>query len=81
MNHNVNMAILANCMPVIKYGSEGEIVRALQMILAKYGWYAGEPNGVADGETVKGIKLLQIALGLEDDGVWNAVGWAKLFAG
>ena len=81
MNHNVNMAILANCMPVIKYGSEGEIVRALQMILAKYGWFAGEPDGIADGETVKGIKLFQIAYSLDEDGVFGAVCWAKLLIG
>lgn len=78
MNKAANVKTLIEFLPNIKYGSNGKFVECLQTVLKKYGWYAGEIDGNAGPMTVSGIKLLQIALGVGDDGVCGPKTWTKL---
>ena len=73
-----NLETLAGFLPEIKYGSYGWAVMGLQAILKKYGWYTDALDGQAGPNTVKGIKLMQTALGLDPDGIVNKKTWTKL---
>lgn len=71
-------------LPVLKKGSKGEDVKALQILLIGYG-YKMENNGKtygADGSfgaaTEKALKAFQKDNGLKDDGVCGPKTWAKL---
>lgn len=65
-------------LPDIKYGSTGTTVKALQTILKKHGWYTDVIDGYAGPNTVKGIKLMQTALGVTADGLCGQVTWNAL---
>lgn len=78
MDKAYNMKTLIDYLPVIQYGSEGNIVKGLQTILKKYGWYADEIDGHAGPNTVKGIKLLQTATGVYADGICGPKTWGAL---
>lgn len=80
MNKNENIAILIDFLPDIKAGSTGIMVKALQTILKKYGWYSGEIDGHAGPLTVGGIRLLQTALNLSVDGWCGRQTWTKMLS-
>ena len=71
---------IAPYMPVIKYGKTGDMVKALQKVMAKYGWYAGAIDGECGPYTVAGIKNLQTALGVDADGSFGPKSWKALLS-
>lgn len=73
-------ATLAPCMPVIRSGKKGDFVAALQRIMAKYGWYTDAIDGSCGPNTVKGIKLLQQAIGTDPDGSFGPASWKALLS-
>lgn len=80
MDTTFNFSVLAEYLPVIKYGSKGDFVEALQKILQHYGWYSADIDGHAGNATVAGIKLLQTAVGVGTDGICGPKTWGKVFA-
>lgn len=78
MDQENNLSTLAEFLPDIEYGSSGVFVKALQLIMKKYGWYGGSVDGNAGPLTIKGIKLLQTALGVPTDGFVVKETWVKL---
>ena len=80
MDKGINLEALINFLPEIKRGSKNNTVKALQTILAKYGWYSDVIDGTAGPNTVKGIKLMQTALGVDPDGIVGAATWTKLLS-
>ena len=78
MDREYNLRAVIDSLPTIKYGVSGPMVRALQTILAKYGWYADRIDGSAGPNTVAGIKLLQTGLGVYVDGIVGPETWSKL---
>lgn len=78
MNKEKHLTTLISFLPVISKGSTGSIVKALQTIMKAYGWYAGEIDGMAGDMTVKGIKMLQTALGVYVDGVCGKDTWTHI---
>lgn len=73
-------ATLAKYMPVIQRGSKCNMVKALQTIMAKYGWYTDAIDGTCGPNTVRGIKLLQAALGVDQDGAFGPASWKALLS-
>lgn len=73
-------ATLAPYMPVIRSGKKGDMVKALQRIMAKYGWYAGGIDGECGPLTVAGIKTLQTAIGVDPDGSFGPASWKALLS-
>jgi len=69
---------LATYMPTIKEGYKGDLAKALQKIMAKYGWYAGIIDGDVGPYTVGGIKKLQTAIGTYSDGEFGPKSWKAL---
>ena len=69
---------IAKNLPVIRKGSKGNMIKALQTIMKKYGWYAGDIDGSAGQLTDKGIRLLQEALGVDVDGSFGPKSWTAL---
>ena len=64
--------------PVLRRGSTGNAVRRVQKRLTLAGYDAGDVDGIFGSATEAGVKALQRASGLDDDGVvgpltWNAI--------
>ena len=78
MDKTYNIGVLAKYLPGIRSGSTGDIVKALQTIMARYGWYSDIVDGHAGPKTVAGIKLLQTALNVDSDGYFGPISWAAL---
>ena len=78
MDKQANLKTLIQFLPIIKQGSSGEMVKGLQTILKSFGWYVDVIDGHAGPNTVRGIKLLQTALGVNDDGVCGPITWGAL---
>ena len=78
MDKAYNLQTVISFLPVIKYGSTGIMVKALQTILQKYGWYAGQIDGSCGPATIAGIKLMQTALGVAVDGFCGPETWKHL---
>lgn len=57
-------------------GSTGPLVRFLQFVLKRLGFYSEEVNYVFDETTERAVAALQSALGLYDDGVVGPRSWA-----
>ncbi len=70
-------------LPVLKNGSEGCAVIALQLLLEVYGFSVG-PCGV-DGEfgpdTEKALRTMQSVLGIQEDGKTGSKTWNRLLLG
>ena len=81
MDKEAHIRTLIKFLPEIKKGSKCNTVKALQSILQKYGWYKDEIDGIAGPNTVRGIELLQIALGVDTNGVVDQACWEKLLLG
>ena len=69
---------LADYLPVIRSGVKDKMVKALQTIMQKYGWYDDSIDGSCGPNTVKGIKLMQTALGVDADGSFGPKSWRAL---
>lgn len=80
MDKAFNMKTLAGYLPVVRNGVEDNIVKGLQLIMQKYGWYAGLIDGSCGPVTVAGIKNLQTALGVEVDGSFGPKSWTALLS-
>ena len=64
--------------PVLRRGSNGNAVRRVQKRMTLAGYDAGDVDGIFGAATEAGVKALQRASGLDDDGVvgaqtWNAI--------
>lgn len=80
MDKAQNIKMLIEFLPDVKNGSKGEIVKGIQTIMKKYGWYGDVIDGYAGPNTVAGIKLLQTALGVAADGWCGKVTWTALLS-
>ena len=78
MDKAFNLKTLVKYLPTIQNGSKGDMVKALQEIMAKYGWYGDAIDGQAGPNTVKGIKLMQTAIGTYVDGIAGPMTWTGL---
>jgi len=78
MDKKQNVKTIIDFLPTIKYGSNGSMVRALQTIMQKYGWYNDRIDGNAGPNTIAGVKLLQTALGVYVDGMVGPLTWTAL---
>ena len=65
---------------VLKSGSKGEAVRAVQQRLKDLGYYAGEIDGQYGPATKTAVYRFQNAHGLSADSVVGQVTWDRLFA-
>ena len=65
-------------LPVLKNGSSGEPVRALQMLLNCNGYSSGSVDGDFGPNTEKAVKAFQKAKGLEADGIVGKDTWTTL---
>ena len=81
MDKAYNIKTLVEFLPDVKYGSTGQTVKALQTILAKYGWYTDAIDGSCGPNTTRGNKLMQTALGLTVDGWVGQYTWSALLIG
>ena len=67
--------------PVVKLGSTGEDVTALQQRLNALGYDAGTANGSFGAQTQTAVESFQKAKNLAADGVVGATTWAALATG
>jgi peptidoglycan hydrolase-like protein with peptidoglycan-binding domain len=67
-------------LPVLKKGSEGNSVKALQILLIGYGYSCGRYGADGDfgDDTEKAVRAFQADRGLEVDGVVGPDTWAEL---
>lgn len=67
-------------LPVLKKGTKGDTVKALQILLIGYGYSCGSygVDGSFGGATEKAVKTFQETNGLEVDGKVGPQTWAKL---
>lgn len=64
--------------PLVREGSEGEIIRELQSVLQLLGYFSGEVNGTFDDATKKAVIRFQTAATLEADGIVGPQTWRSL---
>ena len=62
----------------LKYGSKGESVKALQILLNGYGCSCGEVDGDFGSKTLAAVKQFQRKNGLDVDGIVGANTWKAL---
>ena len=67
-------------LPVLEMGSDGESVKALQILLNGLGYSCGKADGIFGEKTLAAVKQFQKENGLDDDGVVGALTWAALLA-
>lgn len=67
-------------LPVLKKGSKGDSVKALQILLKGYGYSLGKwgVDSSFGGDTENAVEAFQKANGLDADGVVGPLTWAKL---
>lgn len=65
-------------LPILKLGSTGNSVKALQILLTSYGYSTNGIDGDFGNNTLKALKNFQKANGLDDDGSCGPLTWAKL---
>ena len=65
----VGMMSLSTALAEVKYGSQGDEVKQLQMKLYNMGFMDEKPDGVFGAKTQAGVKALQRYLGAEETGV------------
>lgn len=63
---------------VLKKGSRGDNVKALQILLNGYGFNCGKADGVFGINTQNAVLKFQKANGLDDDGIVGEQTWTKL---
>lgn len=78
---NIKSIMEANCnviVKILKKGSKGSAVRALQILLNGYGYNCGSADGDFGTKTETALKAFQKANGLTVDGIAGAKTWQKL---
>ncbi|ABA19682.1 Peptidoglycan-binding domain 1 [Trichormus variabilis ATCC 29413] len=65
-------------LPILKYGSQGELVKALQQRLQNAGYYTGLIDGDFSFVTEAGIKSFQLRNNLKVDGIVGDRTWTVL---
>lgn len=65
-------------LPLLRNGSEGESVKALQILLDALGYGTGGADGKFGANTQRALKAFQTARGLDHDGVCGPATWGKL---
>ncbi len=65
---------------VVKNGSKGNTVKALQLLLNGLGYACGTADGICGSKTVAAVKKFQQAKGLTADGIVGAKTWEALLA-
>lgn len=68
-------------LPIIKKGSKGGYVVALQAILNQLGYDCGKVDGDFGSKTEAAVKEFQRKYKLDDDGIVGALTWAALLKG
>lgn len=68
----------ASLLPVLRRGSAGGHVRAVQALLNGYGCDSGAVDGIFGGGTAGAVKRFQRAAGLAADGIVGRDTWGKL---
>ena len=68
----------APLLPVLRRGSAGGHVRAVQALLNGYGCDSGAVDGIFGGGTAGAVKRFQRAAGLAADGIVGRDTWGKL---
>ena len=64
--------------PLLRSGSEGPAVQAVQTLLELLGYYSGQIDGRYQQNTATAVSAFQQAAGLEGDGIVGPTTWAKL---
>lgn len=64
--------------PVIRVGSQNELVKRIQEVMYEHGLYSGEINGVFDARLESNIKNFQRSRNLVADGVIGPKTWKAL---
>lgn len=64
--------------PTLRYGSQGEFVKQLQMELKQLMFYNGNIDGYFGNETLKSVKAFQINNKLTTDGIVGKDTWSAL---
>ncbi|MBQ6539784.1 MAG: peptidoglycan-binding protein [Oscillospiraceae bacterium] len=67
-------------LPVLKKGSRGRTVKALQILLNGYGHSCGKADGDFGTKTLAGVKSFQKSAGIAVDGSVGRVTWTKLLS-
>lgn len=80
MDKKYNISVMAKYLPVIRSGYTGDMCKALQTIMQKYGWYDDAIDGICGAHTVAGIKFLQTALKVDADGSFGPKSWTALLS-
>ena len=65
--------------PILRIGSQGEVVRELQAALQLLGFYTGDVDGLYSESTVIAVSRFQEAAQLSIDGIMGAETWNQLF--
>lgn len=66
-------------LPMLQAGSKGDTVKALQLLLAGYGYpCTGGADGVFGSGTAAALKKYQNWVGLQADGICGKLTWARL---
>lgn len=76
---NTYAKLFADCL--LKNGSRGELVKALQTRLNEQGYGAGSADSIFGSNTEKGVKALQSASGITVDGKVGKNTWTALLEG
>ncbi len=76
---NTYAKLFADCL--LKNGSRGELVKALQTRLNEQGYKAGTADGIFGSNTEKAVKALQSAAGITVDGKVGQNTWTALLEG
>lgn len=74
----VASVVTENTRPVLKKGSRGEAVRALQTYLNLNGYQCGTADGIFGAKTEKAVKAWQKDHGLVPDGIIGVKSWKVL---
>lgn len=65
-------------LPLLRYGSSGGSVKALQLLLSGYGYSAGKADGIFGKQTGNALAEFQQARGLTADRECGPITWAAL---
>ena len=65
-------------LPMLKNGSEGASVKALQILLNGYGYNCGTADGIFGKKTEAAVRKFQSAKKIESDGIVGKNTWTKL---
>lgn len=67
--------------PILKLGSQGEVVKELQTLLTKWGAYNGAIDGIFGTKVQSAVIAYQHRVFLVEDGVVGSLTWQALYTG